>query len=416
MIGIIGGTLWGNRGAEAMLVTTIGKIRERYPDQAIVIFSYLPDKDRQLIQDQTIQIFSARPVTLVLVHFLFSVFCAFFSLFRLRVPDKLLPKSVQVLRSCDVLLDISGIAFADGREKFLPFNIMVMLPAWLLRVPVVRLSQAMGSFKNPVNRLCAKFFLPLCDFIFARGRVTAQHLQELGLKNWAVALDIAFLYQPEFSLTNENDDKVAQLEMHLRAWRQAGKHVIGLSPSSVVYAKSIKRGIDYEAQFLQLITSLGSDYHFIFLPNATREGSTTARNNDLFVIDKIRKRASADIQARVLWCDFDINTAGSRRLIALCDALVTSRFHGMISGLSLGIPTAVIGWSHKYWEIMAEFGVEDFAIDFSDAESAVKMIHELIRSRDEIQAQLRQKLPSVQQSSASQFDRLEAYLAAQKSH
>lgn len=415
MIGIIGGTLWGNRGAEAMLVTTIGKVRERHPDESIIIFSYLPDKDRQLIRDQSLRIFSSRPSTLVLEHFLFSLICGFFRLFRVRIPDRFLPESVRVLRECDVLLDISGIAFADGREKFLPFNIMVMLPARLLGVPVVRLSQAMGSFNNPLNWLCAKLFLPRCDYTFARGKVTASHLEKLGLKKWAIALDIAFLYQPEFSLTDENSDKVAQLESRLMAWRESGKRVIGLSPSSVVYAKSIKRGIDYEAQFLELIASLESDYHFVFLPNATREGTTTSRNNDIFVIDKIRQKAPAELQDRVLWCDFDINTAGSRQLIAQCDALVTSRFHGMISGLSLGVPTAVIGWSHKYGEIMAEFGAEDFAIDFSDAASAVDMVHRLINSRDAIQAQLRDKLPAVQGSSSSQFDILGKYIAAQKS-
>lgn len=39
-IGISGATVWGNRGAEAMLVTTVGQVRERYPDARFYLFSY----------------------------------------------------------------------------------------------------------------------------------------------------------------------------------------------------------------------------------------------------------------------------------------------------------------------------------------------------------------------------------------
>ena len=31
VVSIIGGTIWGNRGAESMLVTVIGKLREMSP-------------------------------------------------------------------------------------------------------------------------------------------------------------------------------------------------------------------------------------------------------------------------------------------------------------------------------------------------------------------------------------------------
>jgi colanic acid/amylovoran biosynthesis protein len=42
------------------------------------------------------------------------------------------------------LIDLAGVSFIDGREKFLPFNILTILPAMLLGVPVVKFAQAMG--------------------------------------------------------------------------------------------------------------------------------------------------------------------------------------------------------------------------------------------------------------------------------
>ena len=59
--GVVGGTLWGNRGAEEMVVTTIGRVRERDPGAAFVLLSYFPDRDRELLRDEDVTVVDARP-------------------------------------------------------------------------------------------------------------------------------------------------------------------------------------------------------------------------------------------------------------------------------------------------------------------------------------------------------------------
>ena len=44
------------------------------------------------------------------------------------------------------------------------------LPAHILKVPVIKFSQALGPFENKFNKIIAKIFLPLCKIIFARGK------------------------------------------------------------------------------------------------------------------------------------------------------------------------------------------------------------------------------------------------------
>jgi colanic acid/amylovoran biosynthesis protein len=409
---IIGATLWGNRGAEAMLVTTIGELRQRFPSARFVVYSYFPQDDRQRLTDDSIQVFSARPWALVVLHFTFALLCWIVGLVRLRWPAALLPEPVRQLRASTALFDVNGISYADGREKFLPFNIMMNWPAFLLKVPVIKLSQAMGPFDHPLNRLSSNLFLKRCRHAFARGQITAAHLQRLNFDTHktSIAADIAFLYQPAYSLTQENQPAVDALAERLHACQQEKEQVIGLIPSSVVYAKSIKRGQDYLGGFLRLMSDLGPGYHFVFLPNATRQGLNTRRNNDLFVIDQLRTRARNDLPAglndAIDWVDFDLNTAGSRQLIARCDVLVTSRFHGMISGLSLGVPTAVIGWSHKYTEIMQEFNMADFAVDFTKPELADQMIRQLLADAPAIRVRLAEHLPAVEASTRRQFERV----------
>ncbi len=416
VIGIIGGTIWGNRGAESMLVTTTGLLRDAYPGAQFVVFSYSPKKDRQLIQDRAIQVVSAKPATLVLRLFPFAVLIWLLRLVGIRAPGALLTNVARALRRCDVLLDIGGISFVDGREVFLPFNILTIWPAMLLRIPVVKLAQALGPFRNPLNRAAARLFLPRCRQVFARGEITAQNLAGLRLPNVTRVADIAFLYEPRFSLSSENEDLVQEMLSELEHVKAQGRRVIVLSPSSLVWEKAAKKGKDHVAELLRLVTVLDDGHtHFLFLANSTREGSAKPRNNDIFVLDLLKQRALTTFLPeqfdRTHWVTWDVNTATLRRLMAFGDLMITSRFHAMVSGLSLCIPTLVIGWSHKYTETLADFDMQRYAAEFDDPRADLAVLaRELLQNAPAVRAQLAEKLPAVQALSRRQFDCVEKLL------
>ncbi len=413
-IGIIGATIWGNRGAEAMLATTIGQLEERFGPAVINVFSYHAKRDAALNQNPHVKIFSSSPFTLVFKHFPFALLCWLFKLIGVRLPDRVLPASVAALRRSEALLDINGITFADGRQIFLPFNILMMWPALMLGVPVIKLAQAMGPFNQLFNRLAAKLFLTRCRRIYARGHLTAGHLRDLGLpaSQWQEAPDIAFLYDPVYSLSKENADKVEIAARRLADLRQSGRPLIALIPSSVVYNKSIKHGRDYVGAFTNLINELAPDYDFVLLPNATREGLTTSHNNDLVIIDAILdKLHDTPYREHVHAVTYDINTAASRRLLDLCDAVLSSRFHGMISALCLKKPVAVIGWSHKYTEVLEMFDLAAWAVDFNDPDlDFTAFVRDLLASTEEVQSQIMQRLDSVKADAARQFEELGDYV------
>ena len=45
-VAITGATFTGNRGAEAMLTTVIGRVHDKDPDVICNVFSYYPEDDR----------------------------------------------------------------------------------------------------------------------------------------------------------------------------------------------------------------------------------------------------------------------------------------------------------------------------------------------------------------------------------
>jgi coenzyme F420-reducing hydrogenase beta subunit/polysaccharide pyruvyl transferase WcaK-like protein len=413
IIGIIGGTVWGNRGAESMLVTTIGRLHELYPDAAFKIFSYSPTRDRQLVHREDLDILSCKPASLVFRIFPYAVLCWIFKKIGIRIPDNILPLPARELRNCGILLDIGGISFVDGRELYLPFNILTIWPAMLLGIPVVKLAQALGPFHHPINRMVAKIFLPRCKHIFARGEITFRNLRDLKLDNFTQVSDLAFLYKPVFNLSDENENLVHAFEEKLTILKNEKKRIIVLSPSSVIYEKTGER---YLKQLLDLVRQLDKeDVHFLFLPNSTRAGIEKPRNNDIYIVNLLRQLARSELSeptwSKMHWVDWDLNTRSLRRLISLADLLLTSRFHAMVSGLSLGVPTLVIGWSHKYIETLTDFKLERYAADFDDRlVNLADLAKELLQNANLIRQQLAGSLPDVQISSEQQFFYLESII------
>jgi len=420
VISIIGGTVWGNRGAESMLVTVIGQLRTSFPKAHFNVFSYYPAKDRELVKDDRVTILSAKPFSLATRHFIGALISAVCKKIGAKLPKGDFFKIARALAGSDMLLDIGGITFSDGREKYLPFNILSIWPAMQLGVPVIKLAQAVGPFRGPLNRALSKIFLFKCAHVFARGEKTAEFLRKFEYpgEKFDTAADIAFLYQPEFSLSTENEDKVSSLIQRLEAAKEQGKKVVLFSPSILVESESSKHGLDYAGRLLDVVRALGpEDYHYVFMPNATREGSDKVHNNDLLTIGRMKTawevaQVEDNLAADGEWVDYDINTASIRHIISQADVLVTSRYHAMISGLSLEIPTIVIGWGHKYRETMAYFGLEEFSLDFSDgqADPAVIMSN-VLKDTSAIKEKIRKNLPQVRQLSKKQFEYLTRVLS-----
>ena len=144
---------------------------------------------------------------------------------------------------------------------------------------------------------------------------------------------------------------------------------------------------------------------------------TKQNNNDLLTIVAMKNdwdvvQIEDHLLAAIEWVDYDINTASIRKFISQADVLVTSRYHAMISGLSLGIPLVVIGWGHKYKETLAYFGLERYSFDFGEGEASLaESITEIIKKHKDITDQIRKNQPKVQALAKIQFDYLERVLS-----
>jgi polysaccharide pyruvyl transferase WcaK-like protein len=417
-VSLIGATLSGNRGAEAMLATTIGKVREQFPDARFVLHSYFPKRDREICKDLNIDVVDAGPLALVTQYFPFSAADATLGIIGLQWPKGWMPRAVRELKDSRALLDLFGVSFNDGREKFLPFVVLGNLPAMLMKVPVVKLAQGLGKYEGKINRMVGKWVLRRCARVFARGQESYDMTRAIGIEeNLDFAPDIAFLFEDDYALTAENSDYAAEVEQHLEQLRRRGTKILVLSLSSVVLKKCQRAGIDYSERMARIAEHFLAKGHAVVLfPNANREGLDTLHNNDIPVVKSVAAAIDLDAGDRLVAIDRDLNTAALRGILRHADWLVASRFHAMIAGLSLGIPTLVLGWSHKYREILAMFEAQEWAYDFKDLEVAplIERIEALIAGDRDLRAKIGRNLDKVRAASQRQFDWLIDFMRPQR--
>jgi polysaccharide pyruvyl transferase WcaK-like protein len=171
--------------------------------------------------------------------------------------------------------------------------------------------------------------------------------------------------------------------------------------------------LDYPGYIFDLIDSdKKGRYSFVFFPNASREGSGGNHNNDLILIRKLQtlfrdRNIIGKNPPHVFWVDFDINTEWIRNITQEADGLITSRFHAMISGLALQIPTIVIGWGHKYAETMAYFDMENHCVDFQEIEcDLMTLVKKVLSEKENISEKYNRFLPEVLEKARKQFDYL----------
>lgn len=383
---IIAATFTGNRGAEAMLLTTIEQIHKRFPTANIHVLSYAPQDDEAWL--------NAHPISRVFIHDatpkqIALQWCPGAALAKVFGKGASLKaehgQKIQALLNVDALFDLAGVAFIDGREKFLPFNVLTVAPFLIHGVPVYKMSQAIGPITSVPNKLCAKMVLPFCKRVVARGKTTLEHLEAFGLnKNIRHAPDVSFLLRPAS----------ASVPPHARTYD------VGIMPSSVVARKRP----DYEDLIVAVTNKLiANGFRVTLIAHSWKEGTDKPFNNDLPLVKKI---ASNVTQNNIPILGPGLDARGLKQAVSDHKAIITSRFHGMIAALDTETPPIVLGWSHKYREVLERFSLGHCALptNSTSADTLARKTTEVLHDIETTSGNLKKELPRIRQEAQNQFD------------
>ncbi len=386
----------GNKGAAAMLQSSIRQLHDAYGERLNVnLMSVYPADDRKQVPFDFVKIVPAKPEKVLLVAFPCAVA---YRLFRWLPPVKKLLLKQPMLKAysrTDLTLNEAGVSMVDSRGFVMNvYSFVCSAIPMLMGVPVIKYSQALGTFKKTYNRLLAKWQLPKFRKIIARGEITRENLAGIGITgNVTVCADGAFTMEDD-PATAEKVRKLWEGDPFFRG------DVVGLSISNVVNNKCAEKGLDYPKIIADFIGELNRQgYHVLIIANAARLGSTKTRTNDLMLGDRIFE-ACGDHEA-VRWYHEEMTAEELREHIGRCRFLVASRFHSMIAGLERGVPVMLVGWSHKYKEVLDQFELGEYAADFSalGPETLAAGFERLRADEELIREKLRAHISEVKESS-----------------
>ena len=380
-----------------MVETIVARLPETLGNCEFSLLTTYPGDDIEHVRsDMPVQVVGFEPLRVALVEFPVAILAAAARLLRLPL-GWVRSRACGAMLNSDVVVDVAGISFADGRGvPITVYNSLMTGIPLLLGVPTVKAAQALGSFNTQPNKLLARIVLPRLSAICARGARTREHLNSLKLSNVTDVADLAFSLEESASLP-----PLVQAQMPSN-----GQPFIVVMPSAVVKGLFEATGANYVEAMAALVRSIRatSQLPVVIVPHSYRLGQGEGRMNDGPVCREVTAACAGDSQ--VIGIDADLTAGELRRIVSLSKVLVTSRFHAMISGLATCTPTVVVGWSHKYREVLDDFGLTDFGMDsaeLSRPERIVQKVQYALENCDGISSQIEKALPLVREKSARNF-------------
>ncbi len=410
VVATIGAAYCANKGAGSMIQAIV----DRFDDADIDVHSTYPVADRvALAHEERVHVVAAPAKGTAALDFPLALLIAVARLLRLPWGWLCRTEVLRSFRRADVVADITGISFSDSRPAvFAPYHFLIDAVPMLLGTPVVKCSQAIGPFESLPVKLTSRLVLPRLAAVIARGPATSQLLTDAGIEHLD-AHDLAF------AMKVDDRHRATAHEALERFAVPSDVPLVAVAPSTLVQGKSEAKGIDYVGVMADIVREVvaAADVHVVIVAHSSEPSepenheSVPDRLNDLVCGAALAARLADE--PRVTFLDLDLGPAALRALIDRTELVVTSRFHAMVSSLAVSTPVLVVGWSHKYGEVMSAFEIDDAVMDYEtvDAEAIAARAIEMLTDRRQLAAAIERHVGDVEASALSNVDVLRRTIA-----
>ncbi len=334
-----------NKGGELMLQSIVQQIESRMPNARIVVLNSVFNQNLNYFHRHHVlpmQMDSSRKKR-VFRHFVYGII--------LNKPWYITPDQI------DLLLDAGGFQFSDQWETS-DREIAERVSYYSLFTKkdrkIVFLPQAFGPFEKSASKRLMKEIYNISDVIYAREKVSYEYLKELFPQGGKIKL------APDFTCLSKS----------------GGLQNVSLPDNYVIIIPNIRMvthtGDRVSSNYLEFICKticfLRDRGQFVVLIN--HEGPDDER-----LMIEINNK----LPQKVLILT-ELDALEIKRLIAGANLVISSRYHGIVSGLTQHVPTLCTSWSHKYLELLKEHGCEKNVLSVDNLEHSLETIDDAIRN------------------------------------
>lgn len=340
-----------NKGAELMLLAILEKMKKRYPTAK---FAMAPNLKSQPFEKR---------VSLGLYQKIYF----WRKGFQFGILGNLIPSNIRkeyglvIDKEITVVIDASGFSYSDQCGTSSCLELANSCNRWKKNgTKVILLPQAFGPFESTINKRSIKKAINNIDILYARDTISYKYLiNSVGeRKNIKLAPDFTNLLHgvvPENFDSNENRFCIVP---NYRMIDKTSKE------ESEAYIPFLIKCVKY--------LLLKNQKPFILVHEGDRD----------FELASIIKNEIPSINIIQ-----ETNPLKIKGILGVCEGTIGSRFHGLVSALSQGIPSLATGWSHKYQMLFNDYGFSDGLMDVKMSEEDIKSKINLIiepSSKEEI--------------------------------
>jgi colanic acid/amylovoran biosynthesis protein len=351
-----------NKGAELMLVAILEELEVRYPKSTIYInpdssldLSLLSDYNLNVRKRPGLQI--GRIVNKVCYKLKLNHSFSFFK-------ENYAPKNV------DILLDASGFKYSDQWNW--SFSKLSIKEGYYRKVKnngtkIYFLTQAFGPFETDEGKKSVEILSANLDLIFAREEKSYEYLLKANADNKKVKISCDFT----FKVSGEKPNRYQHL-----------KGGVVIIPNKKMITHGGSKSDNYLKLFIGIIDFYKSKNETVFLLNHESEG-------DLSICKLINSKLTKPLEI--------VNNLKAKEVkgvIGNSKITISSRFHGVASSLSQGVPCLATSWNHKYEMLFKNFNQKDCVINSSNSlEENIKKIASVYDNLPEIKKIIKKEKP-----------------------
>ncbi|QTC40488.1 polysaccharide pyruvyl transferase family protein [Bacillus sp. V3] len=339
----IKGANFVNKGAELMLNSVILQLKEQYKDNVLFVTDYNTGDFRDRANLGLLQKFLLPKVG----QNISNIIAGF-------IPKPLLGRyGVLKEKDIDIIIDCSGFAYSDQWGSKAALKMEKSCKRWVKQgKKIILLPQAFGPYNNEVTKNAMKNIFDLADLVFVRDEISLKHVESL------VGNKSNIHRYPDFTnIVIKNYQNVNYQELKNRPCIVTNYRMIDKGKSSTAYIEFLKVSIEYLIE---------NGHNPFFLIHDT--------GKDKEIVDKLNQQLSKELQIVEEYDALKI-----KEILGLPNLLISSRFHGLVSSLSQGVPCIASGWSHKYDELFKDYGCEEMVVKLDESkEEIIKKLDKLI--------------------------------------
>jgi colanic acid/amylovoran biosynthesis protein len=379
-----------NRGDEAAMRAMLARFKEELGDVRFTLLYQFKDRALRLNFREQVE---DLPIALPPLDYLRALIYSATNLARIDLESMLsgaMRPIIDAYRSADLVVSAPGGPYFG--DIYMDHEIVHWWYVWLASrfgKPLFLYAPSAGPFEskvmNPIRRRLYRKF----DVLVTREEVSQQYLHGLLGARTKVHVTADSAIQQSFEPLDRHS------HFHGDRAALAGRFLVAISLNNYRYPGASNPGQlreEYNRSMLGLIEHLARrrDCHFLLVPQLYGNA-----HDDVTYLREIGAQLSTAVSFEVVAPETDSDT--QRRLFAMADLHVASRYHPAIFGHTGYTPGICIYYEHKALGFMTQLGLERFAFDIREPrlDRLCQAADELLEQREQIVDHLEQCVPEL---------------------